>query len=165
MFGFSAPWMHLRGLLWHLLAVAAAWRLARGLLAPWPAAVAALIFGLHPVQAEAVTWIAARNDPMAAAIGGWALVAAAQAGPRSRAAAALLSGMALRYLGLYLSCPHVQGWQAYSARGFCFLHQLPHGKQASSPPSASSSRRWRCYERDGHDVVVRRQLRVLWPCL
>ncbi len=94
-FGFSAPWMHLRGLLWHLLAVAAAWRLARGLLSPWPAAVAALIFGLHPVQAEAVTWIAARNDPMAAAIGGWALVAAAQAGPRSRAAAALLSGMAL----------------------------------------------------------------------
>jgi hypothetical protein len=41
----------------------------------------------------------------------------------------------------------------------------PPSSQASSPSSASSSRRWRCYERDGHDVLVRRQLRILWPCL
>lgn len=94
LFGLSAPWMHLRGLLWHVLAVAAVWRLARGLFAPWPAAVAALIFGLHPLQVEAVTWIAARNDPMAAALGGWALVAASRPG-RGAAAAGLLSCLAL----------------------------------------------------------------------
>jgi hypothetical protein len=95
LFGLSAAWMHLRGLLWHLLAVAAAWRLARGLFAPWPAAVAALIFGLHPVQVEAVTWIAARNDPMAAALGGWALVAAARPTRGAAVGAGLLSGLAL----------------------------------------------------------------------
>ncbi len=94
--GLSPAWMHLRGLLWHLLAVAAAWRLARGLLPPWPAAVAALIFGVHPVQVEAVTWIAARNDPMAAALGGWALVAAARPARGARVGAGLLSGGAAR---------------------------------------------------------------------
>lgn len=58
---------HLSSLLWHLLVVTLVAAALRPRLGETRAAVAALIFGLHPLQSEAVVWIAARNDLMAAA--------------------------------------------------------------------------------------------------
>jgi protein O-mannosyl-transferase len=73
LYGLWAPGHHLQSVAWHLLAVAGLMRLARPALGSWGALVAGLVFGLHPIQVEAVTWVAARNDPMAAALGLWAL--------------------------------------------------------------------------------------------
>ncbi len=81
---------HLHSLGWHLLCVILLDRLLRRLI-PDPLAVAAgvALFALHPVQVEAVQWIAARNDPMAAAgvLGGLLLLTGERAG-----AARLLGG-------------------------------------------------------------------------
>ncbi len=94
-FGKNAVWMHLRGLLWHLLAVAGLWRLSAPRLGAAGAWVACLIFGLHPVQSEAVTWIAARNDPMAAALCLWSLVWSRAPGGRAALGAGLLAAAAV----------------------------------------------------------------------
>lgn len=93
-FGMSAVWMHVRSLLWHLLAVAGLWRLCLPRLGPLGAWVACLIFGLHPVQSEAVTWIAARNDPMAAALCLWALDWSRRPGAGAAVASGLLAAAA-----------------------------------------------------------------------
>lgn len=74
LYGLSAAGHHLHGLLWHLAAVALLYRLLRPIIGPGGALLAATIFGLHPVQSEAVVWVAARNDPMAAALGLGALL-------------------------------------------------------------------------------------------
>lgn len=66
---------HLQSLAWHLLTVVGVAGLAGGRLGAGRGAVAALLFGLHPVQSEAVAWIAARNDGMAAAFCVLALLA------------------------------------------------------------------------------------------
>ena len=58
--------LHFAGLLFHLAAVATVFSLARLI---WPASrafpyLAALLFGLNPVHADAVGWLAARSDPV-----------------------------------------------------------------------------------------------------
>ncbi len=80
-YGLWAPGHHLHSLAWHLLGVWALMRLGRPALGGWGAAVAGLVMGLHPMQSEAVVWIAARNDPMAAALGLLALERVAWARP------------------------------------------------------------------------------------
>ncbi|MFZ5478332.1 MAG: hypothetical protein ACOZNI_16310, partial [Myxococcota bacterium] len=67
LFGVAPGPAHVHSLLWHLACVTLAWALLRPRIGEWPAAAAALIFGVHPIQSEAVVWIAARNDLMAAA--------------------------------------------------------------------------------------------------
>jgi tetratricopeptide (TPR) repeat protein len=64
--GAGAAWgFHTVSLCLHLLAVAAAFFLARRLLRHAPAAaVCAALFAVHPVQVEAVAWISAVNDPL-----------------------------------------------------------------------------------------------------
>jgi hypothetical protein len=57
---------HLDNLAWHLLAVALVVHLARPRLGGPRALVAGALFGLHPIQSEAVVWIAARNDLLCA---------------------------------------------------------------------------------------------------
>lgn len=79
---------HLHSLAWHLLAVAGAHRLLQKRLSAGQALFAAGLFALHPVQGEAVTWVAARNDPMAAALGLWALHQVAWSEPTRRRSAA-----------------------------------------------------------------------------
>ena len=65
--GFSPVVAHLQSIGWHLAAVALLYRLLLRLTEDRSAAVAgAALFALHPVQVEAVQWISARNDPMAA---------------------------------------------------------------------------------------------------
>lgn len=131
LFGLSAPAAHLHSLLWHLAAVAAGWTVLRALFAGdegrgeppagsvAAATVGALVFGLHPIQSEAVTWVAARNDLMAAALGlvalGRGLVPAPTGRDRAVAlGAAVLAGLAKEsvvLLPLLLGCLHLaRGW-------------------------------------------------------
>jgi protein O-mannosyl-transferase len=65
LFGFR-PWgWHLGALLLHLGAVASVFWLARRLgLEYWTAALAALIFALHPIHIEPVAWVSAASDTM-----------------------------------------------------------------------------------------------------
>jgi len=60
------PWgWHLGAVLVHVAAVAAVFWLARKLgLEYWTAALAALIFALHPIHIEPVVWISAASDTM-----------------------------------------------------------------------------------------------------
>ncbi|HNC95308.1 MAG TPA: hypothetical protein PKW90_04230, partial [Myxococcota bacterium] len=58
---------HLHSLGWHLLGVALLGSLVQRRLGEEAALGAMLIFGLHPIQSEAVLWLSARNDPMVAA--------------------------------------------------------------------------------------------------
>lgn len=65
--GLSPGFAHLHSVAWHLAAGGALWMLLRRMLHPTAAAVGLALFLLHPAQVEAVAWISARNDPMAAA--------------------------------------------------------------------------------------------------
>lgn len=64
--GGNARWFHAVNVLWHIGATALVWVLAAELLAPVAAAVAALIFAVHPVHVEAVSNVVGRLEPMAA---------------------------------------------------------------------------------------------------
>jgi protein O-mannosyl-transferase len=71
------PWgWHLGAVLLHVAAVLAvfwlAWKLG---LEYWTAALAALIFALHPIHIEPVTWVSAASDTMVAAFAALAFVA------------------------------------------------------------------------------------------
>lgn len=68
-FGLNPVAAHLQNLIWHVLATWACFVLSCRLVGAPRAVLVALVFGLHPVQVEAVVWIAARNDLMAAAFG------------------------------------------------------------------------------------------------
>ena len=71
------PWgWHLGTVLLHVGAVAAVFWLARRLgLEYWTAALAALIFALHPVHIEPVTWVSAASDTMVTMFAALAFVA------------------------------------------------------------------------------------------
>ncbi len=68
LFGLSATAAHVHSLLWHLLVVVALHGLIRKLVTPAAAITAATLFALHPVNAEVLALVAARNDSMAAAM-------------------------------------------------------------------------------------------------
>jgi len=68
LFGLDAWGYHLHSVLWHLLSLVLLFSLLRKLLGDMPALMGAALFALHPVHAEAVIWIAARNDLIAAAL-------------------------------------------------------------------------------------------------
>ncbi len=65
LFGYVPAWAHLHSLLWHLACTALVGALVHQRHGWIRAGIAALIFGLHPIQSEAVVWIAARNDLLA----------------------------------------------------------------------------------------------------
>lgn len=69
LFGLHPAGWHLHSLLWHLLGVAALFQLLEQLGTRLiPRVAGALLFAIHPLQSEAVAWVAARNDPMGAAL-------------------------------------------------------------------------------------------------
>lgn len=72
-------------------------RLLSGTLSTASALAAGAVFALHPVQSEAVSWLAARNDPMATALGLAALlcVRPTDAGGARLSAGAVLAALAL----------------------------------------------------------------------
>jgi len=54
---------HLQNLVWHTLNVLLLWRiLLRVGAASWPSCLCALIFAIHPINTEAVTWISGRKE-------------------------------------------------------------------------------------------------------
>lgn len=70
-----APGYHLVNLALHLAGVAGVYFLSLGLgFRRRPAAMAALLFGIAPITVEPVTYIAARFDLLAAALGIWSFV-------------------------------------------------------------------------------------------
>src|SRR5262249_42857830 len=59
----TPAWFHLAGVALHLVVVYLAYLTARRLLGnDWLAAVAALIFGLHPTKVESVAWVAGLTE-------------------------------------------------------------------------------------------------------
>ena len=77
---------HLHGLLWHLVAVVGVFRLLRVVVdVPWAAVTGTALFALHPVQVEAVSFVSARNDPMATAFLVWSLIYLSRRRPCSKA--------------------------------------------------------------------------------
>ena len=69
LFGLNPHWFHVTTVLAHVTATGLAFLIARRLLRDTGAALlAAAIFGLHPLQVEAASWISAANDPLAAVL-------------------------------------------------------------------------------------------------
>jgi len=67
LFGTDPAGWHLATVLLHLLATALAYRLVRAIIGEAvPAALAAMLFGLHPVHVEAVAWISGVPEPLMA---------------------------------------------------------------------------------------------------
>jgi len=68
LFGMVLPWWHLTSLLLHLLAVLLVYKVGLKVLRePWTAALAALLFAFHPIHVEAVSYVSASTDLLAAA--------------------------------------------------------------------------------------------------
>jgi len=64
LWGLSPAGHHLHSVAWHLGASAVLLALLRQLVPPLPAVLGTGVFALHPLQSEAVAWVASRNDPM-----------------------------------------------------------------------------------------------------
>lgn len=77
-FGEFVPGYHMHNLAWHLAAVVLSAKLLRLVVSGEQALLGATVFALHPVQSEAVVWVSARNDLMAAAFGLAAVLVAAR---------------------------------------------------------------------------------------
>ncbi len=97
LFGLSPMAHHLHSVAWHLLAVGLLLALLRQLLPPTAALAGAALFAMHPVQSEAVAWVAARNDLMATS---FVLAAVLVLLPREVGVGRLVAGAALTLLGL-----------------------------------------------------------------
>ncbi|MEN9784979.1 MAG: hypothetical protein RLZZ299_243 [Pseudomonadota bacterium] len=89
---------HLGNVLLHVLDVFLAWRLARWLLPPARALVAAALWGLHPMASESVAYVTGRSDLLCAA--GWLLAMEAHlAGRRLRTVAGILLAVGAKEVG------------------------------------------------------------------
>lgn len=60
-------WLHLANALWHALACILVVLVLARWLPPWPAAIAGLVFAVHPVHVEGVANIVSRNELLATA--------------------------------------------------------------------------------------------------
>jgi protein O-mannosyl-transferase len=66
LFGMVLPWWHLTSLLLHLLAVYLTYRVGvKVLREPWTAALAAVLFAVHPIHVESVSYVSASTDLLA----------------------------------------------------------------------------------------------------
>ncbi len=69
LFGLDPHWFHVTTVLVHVTATGMAFLIARKVLRDTgPALLAAAIFGVHPLQVEAASWISSVNDPLAAVL-------------------------------------------------------------------------------------------------
>ena len=64
LFGANPAGWHIMSVLAHVGVTALVYFVARKLAGPWPALIAAAVFGLHPVHIESVAWISAVVDPL-----------------------------------------------------------------------------------------------------
>ena len=66
LFGAVLPWWHLTSLLLHICVVVLVYLVGRQVLKQsWPAALGALLFALHPIHAESVSYVSAATDLLA----------------------------------------------------------------------------------------------------
>jgi hypothetical protein len=103
LFGFASGWYHLHSLLWHLAAIWLAWMLLRRWLEPFPVMIGLALFAVHPLQTEAVLFVAARNDPMAAVLLCSALLCLCKDKPSLLLAALATAAAALCKESVYLA--------------------------------------------------------------
>jgi len=69
LFGLDPHWFHVTTVLVHVTATGMAFLIARKVLRDTgPVLLAAAIFGVHPLQVEAASWISSVNDPLAAVL-------------------------------------------------------------------------------------------------
>lgn len=68
LFGMVLPWWHLTSLLLHLAVILLVYKTALQILKePWTAALAALLFAVHPIHVESVSYVSASTDLLVAA--------------------------------------------------------------------------------------------------
>lgn len=105
LWGSGASFMHLGNILLHLACAWLVFAITKRLLHLWgekslgPALFAALLFGLHPITTESVSWISGRTDPLMAVFLLLAVWLTLVALPSGRFTATLASGSAL-----FLAC-------------------------------------------------------------
>jgi hypothetical protein len=169
---------HLHSLGWHLLATWGLWRLLFVLLDGPRALVGATLFALHPVQSEAVAWIAARNDPMAAAFLflGVGVLLPERVGPRRLVLGGLLllSGLLSKesgvfgiflLLGLDLArWGRIGSWSRYAVAGgalgiWATLRGLAGVRVRDLPDPAG----WHLLAERGHEAVALSGKLLVWP--
>jgi hypothetical protein len=98
----GAPWIfHLTNVMLHVACVVLFWRLLRDTGANSATSFAlALLFAVHPVGSEAITWINGRSEPICLLFGLIALSLCAREGPHTlRRSAALAAALCLSLLG------------------------------------------------------------------
>ena len=149
LFHYWAPGYHLLNLALHLVVVAGVYLLSQGLgLSRKTSAMAALLFSLAPVTVQPVTYIAARFDLIATALGIWALVIYLRFRKSGAAAAYTLAlllffaatfakesiyvlPLLLVWLELMLMCARnwtaVSGFFAVAAATFAYRWRVLHG--------------------------------------
>ena len=94
MFGLRPAWYHLENVIIHLMTVILLYFVAIRLFAePVPAFIAALIFAVHPVNAEAINFISARNSLLSAFFVLLTLITYLHAETRNRKPYYYLSGL------------------------------------------------------------------------
>ncbi len=178
LFGFAPQPYHLHNLLWHLLAVWGLHRLLLRLTAPRPALLGAAFFALHPVQCEAVVWIAARNDLLAAALllGSVSLLLPREPGRLRLALGALMAFGAVLSKESALLAPlvllvldgvvhrrpvgwprHLALWCAVAAYGL--LRVLAGVNAAAAPPALG----WQVLRQRAWDVAATCGGLLVWP--
>ncbi len=178
LFGLEPGGYHLHSLAWHLAAVWALHRLLLRLTGPVPALLGAALFALHPLQSEAVIWIAARNDLMAAAL---LLGALAVLGPveisRRRlvlggilALGAVLSKESALLVPVFLACldwakhGRVRGWRRHAvlwcAVAVHLLARLLAGINAAAAPPEIG---WRLLAHKAWHVLATVGALLTWP--
>ncbi len=169
---------HLHSLAWHLAAVLVLHRLLQSLTAPGPALLGATLFALHPLQSEAVVWIAARNDLIAATL----LLATlavlrpvSVSGPRLAggavlAVAAVLSKESTLLLPLYLLCLDLalhgrpRGWPRHAVLwASVALHLVARGLAGVNAAAAPSEEGWRLVFRKLPELVGLAGGLLAWP--
>ncbi len=76
LFGDDPRGYHVVNLLLHATTVVLLFlALARATARPWPSAIAALLFGIHPLTVEAVAWVTERKSVLSGALGAGAVLA------------------------------------------------------------------------------------------
>ncbi len=103
LFGLNPTAYYATNLLLHLIAVGALYSLARGLgLVPWASAIAALVFGLHPIAEATVPVIPRRQDLVVGAcfIGSMSLLVRADLGSRQPRTGSVVGALVLYALAL-----------------------------------------------------------------
>jgi hypothetical protein len=176
--GASPMLYHLHSLAWHLLAVWLLHRLLLALSSPLPALLGAALFALHPLQSEAVVWIAARNDLMAAALLLATLVALRPlelsfqrlAGGAALAVAAVLSKESTLLLPLFLLCLDLaehgrpRGWPRHLVLwGSVTLHLAARFAAGINTAAAPSEQGWRLVAGKLPELLALAGGLLVWP--